>query len=123
MANAITVNHIKQTPSRFIVTGTIALSGSYVQQASGGEVLDFTKAVFPIGFSLPNFSGPDYLDVEGCNGYTYGQFEALPQAYPNQFQVPIRVSTTAATELGAGNYPAGVTGDTINFEAHFKKMA
>jgi hypothetical protein len=32
----------------------------------------------------------------------------------------MRVNTTANTELSAGAYPGGVTGDTIAFEALFE---
>lgn len=127
MPNSISASHIKHTPTRFIITGTIVLSGNYVQAANGGEVLNFANAVLPIGFVLPNFSGPDYLSILGNAGYSYGAFVAIPQAYPSQFLVPISVKTASAggptsTELSAGAYPASVTGDTITFEAHFRKM-
>jgi hypothetical protein len=123
MSNVITVNHIKQTPTRFILTGTIALSGSYVQySALLGEVLNFATATFPLGFVLSNFSGPDYFSALGDNSYGYGTPLALPGAYPNQFLVPLKITTASATELGAGAYPAGITGDNIQFEAHFRKL-
>lgn len=119
MANLITILRKSRAQGKLIVTGTIALSGSYVQVSGGGEVLDFTKAVLPIGDTLPNSTGPVYFDAQGANDYGYGTLAALPQASPNQLQIPLKVTTSSNTEMNAGAYPAGVTGDNIQFEAHF----
>jgi hypothetical protein len=113
MPNVITVNRVDQGEHLAYVYGTILLSGSYVQIAGAGELLDFTKAVFPPGQSLPISQPPVSFAAWGMNGYAYGTgvWAAL--------QSKLKVDTGAATELGAGPYPAGVTGDTIFFEAIF----
>jgi len=123
MANVLTILKLQREQSRFELTGTIVLSGSYVQAANGGEVLNFATATLPIGDILPNFGGIYFFEAQGNNGYSYGPFAALPQAYPSQFLVPIKIATASATELSAGSYPAGITGDYIQFTAHCKKMA
>jgi hypothetical protein len=121
MANAITILSKLKTQSKLIVTGTIALSGSYTQYSGGGEVLDFTKATLPLGTTLPNSTGPNYFSAFGSSGYGYGTPASLPQSV-NPLQVPLKVTTASNTELSAGAYPAGVTGDNIQFEAHFPAL-
>ena len=123
MANVITVQRIDFTGSSVRVRGNIALSGSYVQKANGGEILDFTKAVFsmgPVGNAanmIPASKGVTSFDMWGCNGNDYGTPSVLPIA---ALQVPIGIfAAGSASELAAGAYGAGITGDNIQFEAVF----
>jgi hypothetical protein len=113
MPNVITVNRVDQGLHLAYVYGTIALSGNYVQFAGAGEVLDFTKAVFPPGQNLPVSGAPISFAAWGFTGFGYGtpQWTAL--------QAKLRVNSASGTEQGAGAYPAGVTADTIFFEAVF----
>ena len=85
--------------------GTIAASGSY---ATGGDALSFVGVV-----PVPNANKPAIVWVGGLNGYGYGYNKATGK---------IKVTTTSNTELAAGAYPAGITGDTIIFEALFPKV-
>lgn len=113
MANVMTVNDIDKGLGNYHVFGSIALSGNYVQEAGAGEVLDFTKLVNLLGNDLPVSGPPISFAAWGRNGYNYGT-----QAWTT-LQQKLKVSTASATELAAGAYPAGVTGDTIYFEAVF----
>jgi hypothetical protein len=120
MANVMTVNRIARDLNEVRVQGTVVLSGSYVQ-APTGEILDFTKATYPVGLSLPASKGPVSFDMWGNSGFSYGAISQPPIA---ALQVPIQITTGAAsgptkTELSAGAYGAAITGDKIQFEAVF----
>lgn len=129
MSNVLTIQRIDNTQGSLRVRGTVVLSGSYVQKGGGGEVLNFANAVFAMGNSgnaanvLPVSKGPISFDMWGCNGYSYGTFQALGNA---ALTVPIVITTTSNTELAAGAYPStglgGVTGDNIQFEAVFDSL-
>ena len=54
MATALTVTNIDQTLNRFLVEGTIVLSGDYGTGSSQGDVLDFATLAIPIN-SVPTF--------------------------------------------------------------------
>jgi hypothetical protein len=73
---------------------TLTFSGSY---ATGGEAVDFTTT---LGYTNRK---PDMMICFGLNGYEY-QYDRTNNK--------IVISTTAAAELGAGAYPAGVSSDT-----------
>jgi hypothetical protein len=121
MANAITINGVDRTQGKLRARGTIAFSGSYTQYASGGEILDFTKATLPLGKTLANSTGPVGIQITSSNGYNYQTPASLPQS-TNPLQVPLKISTASATELSAGAYPAGITGDNVTFEAEFPSL-
>jgi len=98
------------------------LSGSYVASPTG-EILDFSKAVMPLGYTLPVNKQPISLDVWGNIGVGYEPIGPLGGA---GLKVPIRItaSTIAGTtptvnELGAGAYNALIIADFIQFEAVF----
>ena len=127
VANVIQVQRIDFTGSSMRVRGTITLSGSYVQYASGagGEVLDFTKATYvggPVGNfgnMIPASKGPTSFDMWGYGGNSYGTgiLLGLPTT---PLQVPVRIfAAGSSTELAAGAYAAGLSGDNIQFEAVF----
>ena len=117
MANLCTVNPrgITRDVNQIRVQGVMVLSGSYVQVAGAGEVIDVTKWVLPAGENLPVSKGPTYITFTSANGYNY----ALNAAFGSSLQAKLKISTTSATELGAGAYPAGASGDFIQFEAIF----
>jgi hypothetical protein len=127
MANALTITRIDFTGSSIRARGSVVLSGSYVQYASGagGEVLDFTKAVYqggPVGnFAnfLPAFKGPTSFDMWGFSGNDYGTGIALGLP-TTPLQVPVKIyAAGSSSELAAGAYGSGQTGDNIQFEAVF----
>lgn len=100
----------------FRVFGSITFSGSY---ATGGDTFDLTAITKPLGTSgIPGgYSGatiPLVIYIQGINGYSYSYVKGTTRANGK-----IKVSTTANTELAAGAYPAGVTGDTVVFEGLF----
>ena len=96
---------------RIHVAGTAAGSGSY---STGGDTLDFTTVASRIGASQP----PVQVWAGGTTGDNYGWF---PGTALNNGK--IKISTTSATELAAGAYPARITGDVnIQFEAAFRKL-
>jgi hypothetical protein len=120
VANAITVNRIERNVNNVKLYGSIVLSGSYVA-APTGEILDFTKATYPIGLSLPASKGPVAINIWGNAGFSYGSIKTPPIA---ALQVPIQITTAAVSgptksELGAGAYGAPLLADVIQFEATF----
>jgi hypothetical protein len=128
MSNVLTITRIFRAQGALNVIGTVALSGSYVQYANGGEVIDFTKAVFNLGFSagganmLPVDKGPANFDMWGFSGNNFGTGIAL--GLPSTpLQIPIKIfAAGSSSELSAGAYGAGQTGDAIQFWAVFDSL-
>jgi hypothetical protein len=118
MANAITINSRTKTQNKIRLSGTIVFSGSYTQYAGGGEILDFTKATYKLGEDLAS-TMLIAIQIQSSNGYNYQTPAPLPQAGALSLQAPLKISTTSATELAAGAYPAGITGDNVTFQADF----
>lgn len=112
MALAATIkNNLTDVGVRTVtLRGTLALSSSY---ATGGDAWDLTRfAGFPV-----QTGDQVSVSVWGANGYGYGY---VPGA--NLTNGKIKVTTASNTELAAGAYPAGVTGDTIMFEIVLQKL-
>lgn len=106
MSLAITVVDIAAGGALGIrVRGTLAASGNYT---TGGDGLDFR------GYARLVQRDPKIVQIKGIKGYMYSY------DFVNRKMI---VHTTAATELAGAPtaYPAGVTGDTIAFEAWFTK--
>jgi hypothetical protein len=131
MANVLTINRIDFTGSSIRVRGSVVLSGNYAQYASGagGEVLNFAAPVFqggPVGnFAnmLPAFKGPTSFDMWGYSGNAYGTGIALGLP-TTPLQVPVKIyAAGSSSELAAGAYAAGFTGDNIQFEAVFDSQS
>ena len=111
MALAITITDVDTGTGNIYVFGTITPSGNY---STGGDTLDFTTVASRIGAS----QAPVQLWAGGTTGDNYGWF---PGTALNNGK--IKISTTSATELAAGAYPARITGDVnIQFEAAFRKL-
>jgi hypothetical protein len=121
MALVVTPVSVEDTGHEMLVTGTIAASGNY---ATGGDTLDWT----PVGAGVNgrNFGiaqGPKaVINVYGISGYVYAPVAGT--AINNWKLKAFQSAGSAApmAELGAGAYPGGVTGDTINFSAIFRKL-
>jgi hypothetical protein len=97
------------TGQKDYVFGQLVFSGTY---PTGGEPFDATQ--FFQDKSAPKIAIE--MSFAGANGYSYG---FVPGATPATAK--IKISTSSATELGAGAYPAGITGDTVYFSLVLKK--
>jgi hypothetical protein len=111
MALAVTVSYIDAPAgSQFVhAYGTLTFSGSY---ATGGEAVTW-QGLGTQGTQIPSSQAPTKVYVDGINGYYYQWVASTGK---------VKISTTAATELTATTYPAGVTGDAVTFEAIFLKL-
>jgi hypothetical protein len=113
MAIAGTVVDIDNSGKSLYLTLLLTFSGSY---ATGGDTLDLTSSgVGAIGKSalgrvFQAGKAPLYGYVAGSGGYSFG-FIPGSGSPPNLANGKVKISTTAATELAAGAYPAGITGD------------
>jgi len=113
MANTITITSVEASGQNMWVTFKIKLTGSY---ASGGEILDFTKATIdPVflglyaGFavSLQTPICPDAWSTTGQIINVYFFVAGLLNA------CKLKMASAIGTELGAGAYSAGMLADTI----------
>lgn len=95
---------------RLFVVGTLTFAGAYVTAASGDPV-SFANT------SIQTTQVPTFFQVQPANsGYDLGYTKGTTR--DNGF---IKVWQAFATELGSGNYPASLLGDTaIQFLATFK---
>lgn len=82
--------------------GTLAFSGNYV---AGGEV--------PSGFNKPGTTKDPYevhIVGQGTHDYKYDRATGKIKVF------------LAGVEIAAAAYPAGVTGDTVRYEAEYPKL-
>lgn len=100
MAAAITELRREGGQRSITTTGTIVLSGSYT---TGGDALAIPK---PGTTKSPNF-----VEFNSKNGNFY-QWDAGK----------LKAFSAPGTELGAGAYAAGYTGDVITYRAEFPKF-
>lgn len=131
MSVAIQINNIDGSANGDIfVEGVLIPSGNYV---SGGDTVDFTgvNSTVTVG---PNFTGPSrelasgflkQLWVGSMGGTLLFQYLGIVPSTGSPATAKLKISASASfgTELSAGAYPAGVTGDTIGFQATFKKLS
>jgi len=108
MSLALTVTSQWWDGKKIHVIGTVVASGSY---ATNGDTINFS------GLGIKSSQSPLRVDLISLNGYGLAFAPASP---PAQATGKMRVNTTSNTELAAGAYPAGVTGDTITFYAIFE---
>lgn len=90
-----------------------------------GDVLDFTQ----IGEGVKSSAAPIFVQIQsarsaGNSGYFY---EYIPNAAPTQANGKMQVmqcggAAAPLADIGAGNYPAGVLGDTIVGYADFLRV-
>ena len=113
MALAITITDLDVTSNNLYVFGTLAASGSY---STGGDTLDFTTVASQVGSS----QAPVQVWIAGSTGDAYAFIRA---GSPTLANGKVKINTASNSELGAGAYPARITGDTgIQFEAVFNKL-
>lgn len=126
MALAVTVTKTpKITMNTIRIFGTIVASGTY---AAGGDTLNFLTATYPPGQTPPPVSGvPLIVYIQsaksgGVSGFQYPFNPGTTQANGKMQVFTGAAAQSALTELSNGAYPAGVTGDTITFEAEFERV-
>lgn len=119
MPIAINITQIQEGSDGVEVFGTLTFSGNYV---TGGDTLDFTTVIGSLASANGRVFTPSAVPVggqiNGSNGRTFAWI--LGTALNNQ---KVKIETGVDTELGAGAYPAGVTGDAnIWFDFAFPKL-
>lgn len=123
MALAVNVQSIDAKGDMVVVKGKLVASGSYT---TGGDTVDFTALTFDALFTGPSqvigtSGAPVQFGVWSEGGNVTRAYSGLIGSALNNNKVKFGGSTYAS-ELAAGAYPADVTGDTIAFEASFKKL-
>lgn len=122
---AVTVTDVDSTQSSVVIRGTLAVTASPGTYTAGGYVLDFSnidaiksnsvpKRVLVFSARLAGATAANLFDYSFSPGTTIanGRLQLFTGA----------AAQTALTELSNGNTPAGVSGDTIEFEAIFPKL-
>jgi len=114
MAITITLlpNNVDSSASNFVyAVATLTFSGNYV---SGGDTLDFTQVanVLPSDTIVQAFAESQ----NGNNGY----YIPVQGAALNNWKLKAFVG--GGTEIGAGSYPAGVTGDIVQLSITARKL-
>jgi hypothetical protein len=92
----------------------ITCTGNYA--GAPGDAMDFTTlGEIPHSSYAPVFALFTSLNPSGNSGYFYSYVPAATPTLSNGFFQVLRCGgvNTVLADLGAGAYPAGVTGDTI----------
>jgi hypothetical protein len=109
-----------QAEQKFLnIIGTIALTGNY--PGAPGEVFDITKLALPPGWTLPAVGAlvcgwAWSINPAGSSGFSY---TVIPGSLQTNGRLDVQQGGGAATpngEIPTAAYPAGVLGDTIQFE-------
>lgn len=108
MSLAMTVLEHWDLGHKIFVIFSVVASANY---AATGDTLNFNDQ------KIKSRQIPDFVSIRGNNGYTYEYVRGTTIANGK-----MKVSTTANTELAAGAYPAGITGDAIRGLAVFRKL-
>ncbi|MFZ0037831.1 MAG: hypothetical protein WAK91_10435 [Candidatus Acidiferrales bacterium] len=119
MAIAITVQSIDASGSAVLVTGTLAFSGNY---STGGDTLDWTTAdeqIAPSGATIPSATPPQLVLISSVNGNADAYIPVQGSALNNW---KVKCFAAGGTEVSAGAYPSGITGDIVAFLAQFPKL-
>jgi hypothetical protein len=111
LALAIKQFDVDSTGKQVYVVGTITASGSY---STGGDTLDLTNQSF-----IPADALPKQVSIFTQTGQVFNYAWVLGAALNNG---KVKIYQAGGTELGAGAYPAGITGDIIAFSAVFPKL-
>jgi len=109
MPISMTAIDIDNSGKSLYLTVLMTFSGSY---STGGDTFDLTTVMGQrvLGRVFQAGKAPLYGYAAGSGGYSFGVIPGTGAA-PNLANGKIKISTTAATELAAGAYPAGITGD------------
>ena len=115
MAIAVTVSKSWHDGKKFHAVGTLAFSGSYT---TGGDTVDLS------GGPTKSSRVPIRVTVGGQSGFIYKFAPGTTIANGKVLvfgQQPTSATTgiIALDQIAAAAYPAGVTGDTVDFEGIF----
>lgn len=133
MAATVQINAVEGSGQFIIAYFTVVLSGSYVQ---GGDTVNFLTAIQGSGFIgqagpwLPSSGNPiidlDFWSVGGNLSNTYTPVIGTGASALSTCKIKVTTGSAGGasgyTELGAGAYPAAVTGDTINGQLVLNKL-
>lgn len=114
MALAFTVKSQWTDTLRLHLIGNLVFSGNYT---SGGDTINFGNVSadsYPV--IVKSASPPLWVDIAGQSTFLYNQVYGTTI---NNGKVKV---ISAGSELSAGAYPAGITGDIITFHAVFLKF-
>jgi len=122
MAAKISVVSINSAGQQVRVAFNLVLTGNY---PTGGDILDFTQILQDAAFqgifgNIPSSQPPQQIDIWSQSGNLANHYYPVVGAL--QTNSKVKIDSAFNTELNAGAYPAGVTGDKIIGEAIFPKM-
>jgi hypothetical protein len=114
MSVALSLLDVDNSGKSTYVTCLLTFTGSYTTGV-GGDTIDLTTVMGKgyLGRIAIAAKPPLYAYAAGSGGYSFGIIPGTTLANGK-----VKVSTAAATELGTGAYPAGITGD-VNIYATF----
>jgi hypothetical protein len=110
MALTLTITDHWSDTKRIHVVGTLTASGNY---PAGGDVIPVNNPLIKSG------SSPVFALAQGLGGFDY-VVTSVPGVAPPAALLRVFTSSSGL-ELAAGAYPAGVTGNTVNFYGIFYK--
>jgi hypothetical protein len=117
MAAKATVTSIDNTQNSFIVTGTVALSGTY---PTNGDTLDLSQLGVPSS-SIPFFV--ELLEQTPSPGPASGYaFSYLPGTTQANGVMEVFNGTTQFTTQAYGTPPFAITGFVLGFRAYFVSL-
>lgn len=113
MATTVSVKNVTRLQNAWLVTGSIALSGSY---ATHGDTLNFVNAGLPVTTDLT----PRHVELvetpatgTSASGYTFNY------AVGTDLTNGALQAFLAGVELAAGAYPSGLLSAAVKFLAIF----
>jgi hypothetical protein len=113
MALTLTVNQfdVDATGKQLYVAGVITASGSYT---TGGDTLDLSNQSY-----IPSSQLPKQVSIFTQTGQVFNYAFIRGTTLANS---KVKIYGAGGTELTAGAYPAGITGDVIAFSAVYPKL-
>lgn len=115
--NPFTYRDMDGSPENFIFAqGLLQLTGNYV---TGGDTIDFTT----LGGLIPSSSLVS-LALFSQNGNLLFQYVPIggPATALNAWKVKVNASGSFGSEHAASGYEAAITGDSIVWQAAFRKL-
>jgi hypothetical protein len=131
MSIQVQIQNIEASGDVVFVSGKLIPSGNYVtggvNGGSGGDVVDFTKAILDPAFSgiavaIPSSKAPTNFQVESQGSVLGYQYLSTVGSAQNNCKFVVGALNTFGTELASGAYPAAILADNIGFTAIFQKF-